>query len=249
MFVECPNLPEDAASVLVDKRTPERIVKKLEQMGITCFKGVILEEMHPAISGHVDMQLAHIGGNTFVCDPRTLSYYETMWQEKKVRLLPGNKLARRNYPEDVAYNILNVGNYAFHLAGATDDVVRQELSRRGITWEAVRQGYSKCSVCVVSKTALITGDKGIAKKATGLGFDVLCIETKEIRLPGMDMGFIGGASGKLKKDLLAFTGDIKKLRCGQAIEAFCHAHGVEIICLADGEVLDIGSIIPITERK
>ena len=249
MFVEYPNLPEDAASVLVDCRTPERIVKKLEQMGITCCKGVILEEIHPAVAGHVDMQIVHVGGNTFVCEPRALRHYETMWQEKNARLLAGNRLARRNYPEDVAYNIVSVGAYAFHLDAATDEVARRELSRRGVKWETVRQGYSKCSVCVVSQNALITGDKGIAKKAAALGIDVLCIETEKIRLPGMNAGLIGGAGGKLKKDLLAFTGDIKRLGCGQAIEAFCHAHGVRIVCLDDGDVLDIGSIIPITERK
>lgn len=249
MFVEWPNLPEDAASVLVDRRTPERIVKKIEQMGITCFKGAILEEMHSATAGHVDMQLVHVGGNTFVCDPRVLSYYESIWQGKNARLLSGNRLARRNYPEDVAYNIVSVGTYAFHLQRATDEIAQRELSRRGVLWENVRQGYSKCSVCVVSRKALITGDKGIARKAAALGLDVLCIDTQEIRLPGMNVGFIGGASGKLKRDLLAFTGDIKRMRCGQAIEAFCNAHGVQTICLDSGEVLDVGSIIPITERK
>lgn len=248
MFVEHPNLPSDASVVLVSPRTPCEIVKKIEEMGITCLKAAILEEVHPALDGHADMQLVHTGGNTFVCEPRLLPYYRDLFRGMEIRLLAGESVAARNYPADVAYNVVSVGAYAFHLPQATDAVVRREIERRGVTWNAVKQGYSKCSVCVVSENALITGDSGIARQAEACGLDVLQIDTKQIRLPGMNMGFIGGASGKLKRDLLAFTGDIRRLECGKSIERFCRAHGVRNICLSDGEVLDIGSIIPITER-
>lgn len=249
MFVQQPNLPENTASVLVDCRTPAIIIKKLQKMGITCFKGVILEEMHPDTAGHVDMQIVHIGGNCFVCDPRAVPYYENLWLAKKARIIAGNKLARWNYPQDVAYNILSVGPYAFHLERATDPMARNAFEQRGVRWVSVRQGYSKCSVCVVSENAIITQDSVIAQKAQALGIEALKIETDEILLPGRNYGFIGGASGKLRRDLLAFTGDIRRLHCGQAIIAFCQKHGVTTICLSDGDVLDIGSIIPITERK
>lgn len=248
MFVEHPNLPNNVSAVLVDPRTPENIVKKIEEMGITCLKAAILEEVHPALVGHADMQLAHTGGNTFVCEPRLLPYYRDLFRGMKIRLLAGESVAARNYPADVAYNVVSVGAYAFHLPQATDAVVRREIERRGATWNAVKQGYSKCSVCVVSENALITGDVGIARKARACGLEVLQIDTEQIRLPGLDMGFIGGASGKLKRDLLAFTGDIRRLECGEAIERFCGAQGVRTICLSEGEVLDIGSIIPIAER-
>ncbi len=249
MFVQQPNLPEDAASVLLDCRTPVSIIKKLQEMGITCYKGVILEEMHSSTAGHVDMQLVHVGGNCFVCDPRTVPHYKNLWREKKACIIAGNELARWNYPQDVAYNIVSVGPYTFHLERATDPVARSAFQQRGAQWVSIRQGYSKCSVCVVSEKAIITQDSVIARKAQALGIEALWIETNKILLPGRNYGFIGGASGKLKRDLLAFTGDIHRLNCGQAIIAFCRKHGVATVCLSDGDVLDIGSIIPITERK
>ena len=37
----------------------------------------------------------------------------------------------------------------------------------------VKQGYAKCSICVVSDNAIITADKGIAKAAIQNRIDVL----------------------------------------------------------------------------
>ena len=58
-------------------------------------------------------------------------------------------------------------------------------------------------------------------------------------------GFIGGASGLLEKNLLAFNGDIKMHHDSEIIIDFCKNVHVDTICLNSGKLKDIGSILRI----
>ena len=72
----------------------------------------------------------------------------------------------------------------------------------------VQQGYTKCSICVVSENAIITSDIGIHCKAKESGIDSLLISPGYIDLPGYKYGFIGGASFKISDNVIAFTGSL-----------------------------------------
>ena len=70
-----------------------------------------------------------------------------------------------------------------------------------------RQGYSRCSVCVVSDNAIITADEGICRSAEAHGVDVLKIRPGYIDPPGFDYGFIGGQASKFQtQSLLSLEG-------------------------------------------
>ena len=111
----------------------------------------------------------------------------------------------------------------------------------------VKQGYSKCSVCVINKNAIITSDLGVAKKCDNYGIDVLFVDDSNIKLHGVSHGFIGGSCGLISPDLLAINGNITYHINSDAIQLFCEKYNVNIISLHNEEIEDIGSIICLTE--
>ena len=112
-----------------------------------------------------------------------------------------------------------------------------------------RQGYSRCSVCVVNDNAIITADEGICRSAKAHGIDVLKIRPGYIDLPGFDYGFIGGASFKLSDTKLAFTGGLDKHPDAERIIEFASLHNIDIVYITDKPAFDIGGAIPITEAS
>ena len=102
-----------------------------------------------------------------------------------------------------------------------------------------RQGYARCSVCVVDENSIITADAGIAAAAEGRGLDVLRIQAGFFELP---------SCFKLSKTELVFTGTIDRHPDRGAIIGFLHDHGVEALYLRDEPAVDIGGIIPIFEQ-
>ena len=112
-----------------------------------------------------------------------------------------------------------------------------------------RQGYSRCSVCVVSDNAIITTDEGICRGAEAHGIDVLKIQPGYIDLLGFDYGFIGGASFKISDTKLAFTGRLDKHPDAERIIEFASLHNVNIVYITDKPAFDIGGAVPITEAS
>lgn len=122
-----------------------------------------------------------------------------------------------------------------------------ELEKQGVKMIHVKQGYAKCSVCIVDENAIITSDRGIAKVAKNTGFEVMVIEPGFIQLRGLNYGFIGGATGLLDKDALGFAGDLTAHKNGLIIKDFLWTKGKTCIGLGELSLSDVGSIIPLKE--
>jgi hypothetical protein len=106
----------------------------------------------------------------------------------------------------------------------------------------VKQGYTKCSTCVVTNQAVITSDTSIAKSLSLEKIDVLLIPPGDIILPGMNYGFIGGATGLVENDVLAFYGHLDHYLYGKDVLSFLKKHKVEPMFLRNGKLIDRGSI-------
>ena len=122
-------------------------------------------------------------------------------------------------------------------------ITKQHIYRAAIALTCLLY-TSKCSICVVNETSAITADEGMYNLLKKRGLNVLKIDPCDIELYGMN-GFIGGASGLLEDDLLAFNGDIRTHRNRDSITGFCKNAGVKIVCLNTGKLADIGTIIRI----
>ncbi len=243
-FVKIPNNPINSSAVLIAKNVPMQVAEKLEKLNITPLFGDTIQYDVEAVSFHIDTQIIHVGNDRFVVSPYVYEHYK--------KVLPGAKLiigasnSCGTYPADAAYNVASLGKYVIHNFKYTDKVVLSEIKGEKIQ---VAQGYSKCSICIVDENSVITEDKGIARTLKRNNIDVLEISAGDVLLRGMDYGFLGGASGKLSKNILAFAGDIKTHRDYAKIRDFCLIRNVEPLSLCDGKLIDIGSIIPVLEKE
>lgn len=250
-FIQVPNLPDaPAAAVLMDGRIGEKIEKSLTEAGILVLKTAAHTGIYEAVCFHPDMLLHHLGCNDMVYAPGTDGVLLDALAKLGFRLIPGLSRLSSKYPFNIAYNVARVGNLAFHNEKFTDPVLKMELDKRGVEFVDVKQGYSKCSISVVSQNAIITSDCGIERAAVKKGLDVLLLPPEEgIRLPGLDYGFIGGSTGMLDKRLWAITGDAQNLKSFYKIHDFLTAKEVKIISLSDEYIVDVGSIIPLLTKS
>ena len=138
------------------------------------------------------------------------------------------------------YNATALKNYVICNKVYTDKTVLDSHNKEIIN---VKQGYSKCNICIVDNNAIITSDNGIAKTVAQKGIDVLKISPGYIELRKLDYGFIGGATGIIDNNMLAVNGDINSHPDSEQIKVFCHKYNVDIIPLKDGKLVDIGTII------
>ncbi|QEK12507.1 hypothetical protein FQB35_09310 [Crassaminicella thermophila] len=247
-FLDIPFLPkEDVLAVIIDGRTPQILTNKLKNMSIHIVKTPFCKELYDAISYHPDILLHPVDGKDFVVAPNVYEILKEPLKKLGLNVIKGETFLLRNYPENIAYNIARVSNFAIHNLKYTDKVTLKLLEKSGVEFIHVKQGYSKCSICVVSEKAIITSDRGIAKKVEKYGIETLLISPGYIDLPGLSYGFIGGISGFIGKNKLAFSGHLRNHPDYERILDFLSNQQVEPVFLDDKKPIDIGSIIPFLE--
>ncbi len=225
--------------LVVAKNAPNEAKQNLIKLGYNIIESTALKSVHPALKYHPDMQLVN-ADECWICAPECYEYYKPHFKLLDIKLIKGEKSPGQKYPDDVCYNVANVGNYAVHNFNYTDSMFLSCCTKQKIN---VGQGYTKCSVCVAGDNAVITADQGIAKQLKKFDIDVLLVCPGNIDLPPFDYGFIGGASGLLENDKLAFCGNIATNPQYNEIKEFCFKHNVEIVNLTMEKPCDIGTII------
>lgn len=148
------------------------------------------------------------------------------------------------YPQEAVLDFLSLGE---KIIGNHDILKKNNLLNNSQSIH-VKQGYAKCSITVISSTALITADQSIANICIKHGFDVLQIRPGYIELPGYHYGFIGGCCGLIAPDCLAVCGDLQTHPDYERITAFLQKHHVTALPLINGTLQDIGGIIPMKQR-
>ena len=243
-FVKEPNNPVCVSAVLIAQNAPKGVIDGLKKINILPLFGGKIDYKIDAVSNHIDTQIAHIGDNKFVVSPHLFNHYSFVLPD--AFLIKGESVLCGTYPDDAAYNVASIGKYLIHNLKYTDKIILSETKKEKIQ---VSQGYSKCSICIVDENSVITEDAGIARTLERHNIDVLKISAGDILLPDLEYGFLGGASGKLSKNILAFAGDITSHRDYRRIRDFCLKRNVEPVSLCDGKLTDIGSIIPVLEKE
>ena len=260
-FVEKPNLPEGkvkmvlAGEIYLDTLRLDR--QGIEAIGIS--KSPFLDA---PVAPHADMQVVHLYRDIFVeasvesCkgNQHYMQNSDVSWckanklVESGVSVLRGDSMLSPEYPACAAYNVLLFGKLAVFNPKCLDSALKKALISLQYQPVFVKQGFSRCSVCVVSQNAVITSDTGIAKALRDCGVDVLLIRPGYIELPGYDTGFIGGASFKISNDTVAFTGRLNVHPDCDQILAFLRKHQMRSCILSSKPIFDIGSAIPMIEE-
>ncbi len=243
-YISIPNLPNKRSKgVIIDYRTDKEAIDSLNSMGIECILSCRINSLYEAVCAHPDMMIHHLGADRFITAPEAYEHFKAALPNADI--IKGSKQLDARYPDDILYNAASVGNYLFCNARCTASEILSEYQCMKKEILNVKQGYSKCSICVVSENALITADSGICNIARKNNIDVLKITEGYIELAGMSYGFIGGATGLIAPDALAVNGDLKTHPDYNNIVSFCKNYGVDIVQLKSGSIYDIGSILPI----
>lgn len=232
------NVNKCSKKVVVDYKTDIKAVKTLETYGFTVIPTKQIKKLYPSVDGHADLQLAKVGKDIIVY-AENYAYYKDKISEN---IKCGVSELNEKYPFDIAYNVAVFGKYAVHYFRFTDSVLRECIKKNFLFEIETKQGYSKCSICIVSDNAIITEDENIIKSLKNTDIDILKIEKGSVKLNGMNYGFFGGATG-LYDNKLFVNGELKFHSDKLKIEEFCKKHQVEIIELKKGEIYDIGSIM------
>ncbi len=218
----------------------------MHKLGINC----IAVNPHPLlpepVASHADLQLCHLGGDEIVAAFGNRKLAEQL-SGYGFKVSVSSPLAAE-YPGDAMLDCAIIKDRCFGNSRAIDPAVNNGCKKQKIELVPVRQGYAKCSVCIVDEDSIITSDASIAKAAGKAGMDVLVIRGGHIMLKGYDTGFIGGCSGLLDKNRIAFTGSLRHHPDGARIRTFLHSKKIDCLELTDGPLADVGSILPLMEK-
>ena len=248
MYIDNPNIPKGKVSLgIIDGRAEDSIKLELKKRDIKLILTEKCTELYDAISYHPDVLIHHLGGKDIIAAPNTPYSIISDLESNEFNVIKGRKKVGAKYPEDIAYNVARIGKNAVCNIKYTDEYLLDSLKDRGVNIIDTNQGYSKCSVCIVAEDALIVSDEGIYNTLSKYNFDILKIRSGFIELKGVNYGFIGGASGFVSNDTLAFSGNVTKHPDYKKIMEFATRHGVNIISLSQNTMSDIGTFIPLKQ--
>lgn len=230
--------------VITDNRIDKSSLLSLCREG---FKPILLppaDYLQAGVAGHTDM-LIFIGFGRLFCHK---SYYESNREliERIVKiseldLTLSDEPTDAKYPNDVLFNACLVKNKLICNEKTVSKLILEAAKTLKCEVISIPQGYTKCSVCVVSENAIITADKAIASACEAVSIDVLTVSEGHISLPPYNFGFIGGASG-LCGNKVYFCGALDCHPDGESIKKFCEKHKKIAVSLSDDELQDVGSL-------
>lgn len=223
--------------VVTDYRTSKETIKELKNLGYTVILTKPVPSLYDEVQGHADMQV-HFVNSKLICEPTVYSYYKERFADMDI--VCGSIALKPKYPYDIAYNVCRIGKYAVCRRSHTAPEILSEYQ----TILETKQGYARCSICIVNSESVITSDEGLYRLLSENKLNVLKIRPGYIEL-GRMQGFIGGASGLLENSVLAFNGALKTHPDHRNIVDFCRNVSVEPISLNSGNLVDTGTILRI----
>lgn len=195
--------------------------------------------LYETVCGHPDM-LMHILDHSILVHKDMDSEFIQNLELLNYKVHKSNSVLQSSYPYNVFLNSLCLGNLFVHSLKYTDTKLLSLLKGKKLI--NVKQGYTKCSTCLVNNHAIITSDLSISKALSLEKIDVLLIPPGDILLPGLNYGFIGGATGLIEDNVLAFYGHLDHYLYGKEVLKFLNKHKVEPVFLRNGKLIDRGSI-------
>ena len=217
------------------------IKENLRNYGDIIFSNTI-NDLYEPVNTHPDIQIHFFNNSEAICCPELYNYYREKLP-KSISLISGNNKAGGGYPNDASYNVAVFGRNLVCNINYTEKIILDYYKNLGYNIINVRQGYTKCNICLIDDNAVITEDDGIYKELISNNIDVCKINSGEIGLRNFKYGFIGGASGYIDKNSIGFLGDIKKHPEFDKINTFSKKYKKQIISLGNSTVTDYGSII------
>lgn len=196
------------------------------------------------INTHPDMTLCPLyNGDVLVCK-KGYDYYKKL-ETFGINVIKGENDIEKNYPFDIAYNVVIIDNKLFSNTKNTDKGIIKYCEDKNMEIINVKQGYTKCSTLLVDEKSVITCDRKLNEAYLEHGIDSLLVSNDSILINGFDHGFIGGCGGKISKNIMGFFGDVTKHRDFEKINNFLIERNITYKILLKGDLFDYGSLIPL----
>ncbi len=233
-------------AVLVDYRLPNKMKMKIERLGIETVDTVPNPNLYEAVKGHPDLMGCPLNDITII-DP--FLYKEKYKEIENFSVIVGNSTLEKGYPNHIKYNVATFGKFAVGFFEYVDTKIIDLLNDKNIQQINTRQGYSKCSTMILDEKNLITSDISIFKAIEKIsGINIALVNKGDIKLHGLDYGFIGGACSLLDKKTLAFMGSLDYYVNGKRILDILNSLQIDVIFLSNTKLCDYGSFVPLYKK-
>lgn len=244
--------------LLVDSRMRNIEIETLKKLGYEVILVPKCKNTYEEISSHVDIFVVAILGNK-ILEPSLYNYlkenytkvFEEKSENKNRNIICGESCVEKKYPLDVQYNVCTIGKNVVHNFKYTDKKIAQIIEKENLNKIQISQGYSNCSIAVISENSVIVEDEKIAKVLKENNVEVLKIE-KEKNIHLLDeenryskmRGFIGGTMARLGNNIVVF-GDISKFKEDKKITEYILKHNLNIIDFKGLDLIDYGGVVEI----
>lgn len=215
-------------------------IRELEQLAIECIAIPSLSSLENEISNHADMLCFNCGNGNLLVQSDVAGELDVALRGYNV--IPVNDIFSP-YPNDVKLNSAFLGKHLLCNSKFIAPQLKAFCEKYSIEIINTNQGYSKCSVCVISNQAVITEDDGIACLLKNYQYNVLKITPGFIALSEKHSGFIGGATAKISSNELYVSGDISKHPDYNDIKSFSEYYNVSLIYNDCRKLTDFGGMI------
>ncbi len=244
-FLKNTNLPSSKVTTAFSYVDDNALKKAFDELSV---KVVNVHEnyfLDTPVGKHADMLANYVGESTFLVDKNQTELCNFIKDNGGKYIVFGN--IKAPYPKDCLLNFADIGDFIIcNKSILTDETIKYLPDKQIID---VKQGYSKCSVCICKRNTVITDDISIYNLLSQYdSISSLLVGKGSVRIDKYDYGFVGGCCGLVDKDLLLFNGDLSEHSDFDKIKKFLYDNGVKYIDIKGKPLTDIGSIIPIMEK-
>lgn len=243
-IIESPNLPENDVKLVIISELAGDAKRFLGKKGIRCLDIKASLKLYKSIESHADIRILNISNSCLLCYKEELYIYKNL---QFMTVKPIDYILSGKYPEDVRLNCKIIGNKIICNKRTIAKEILEFAEMNNYRIIDTKQGYSGCSVSVINENAIITDDPAIYRAAQNYFNDTLFISKGSIGLKGADYGFIGGCTGKLGKNRIAFNGRLESHSDHNKIIDILDKYNITAVELTSSKLEDIGGIIPLTE--
>lgn len=231
---------------ITDGRIPTDAIRTLERLGAMVITLPSYSRLSEAVCSHTDMLIASFGKQIITyadyCDCAAYVFTDLLSFLPEYKIHFSSAVPSERYPSDVGLNSLVMGKRIYTRIDSADGLMKEVAKALGYTLVGVNQGYPACTTLKLNDNAVITADKGMARRLSEDGIRVTLIREGYISLPPYDHGFIGGAAGVDGMNV-CFIGDITTHPDHEAILAAIETEGMRAMNLCSGELRDLGGIL------
>ena len=243
-FLENPNLPKNKVTTVFANIDDNALKCVFDELAIKVVSVTENKFLDAPISKHADILANYVGKSTFLADKNQIKLCNFIKDNSGKSVIIEN--IKYPYPNDCLLNFADIGDYIICNKSILTKEIIELLPKKPII--DVKQGYSKCSVCICKRNTIITDDISVYNAVLQYdNINSLLIKKGSVHINKYDYGFIGGCCGLIDKNTLLFNGDLLLHSDFDKIKKFLYDNDVNYIDIKGKPLTDIGSIIPIME--